>query len=95
MMAALKRRTVRRSSTRPQSTTVFILTQAIYSIRAIPLVLLFFRVFVDYSLQIKQKEIHSVFELKYNDPFVSCTHLPDWLVPPGYRISKQVNVCML
>jgi len=60
IMVALKKRTVRRSSTRSQSINVFILTQAIYSISPILFVFLFFRVFfVDYSLQIKQRENQS------------------------------------
>lgn len=84
---ALKKRTVRRSSTRSQSTRVFILTEAIYSISAILFVLLFFKVFC--RLQpADQTERNSVtaFELEYNDPFVSHT-----LCQPGTN-SSQGNV---
>lgn len=70
--AALKKRRCSSSPARSQSSTVFILTEAIYSIIAIFRVL-FYRVFVDYSLQIKQRNSVTAFELKYNDPFVSQT----------------------
>lgn len=52
MAAALTERAARRKSTsRSQSTSVFILTEAIYSIIAMLFVLLFFRAFVDDSLR--------------------------------------------
>lgn len=93
MTAVLKKKTVRRSSTRSQSTSVFVLTEAIYSISPILFILLFVRVCC--KLQpADQTERNSVtaFELEYNDPFVLHTHcVCQGLVCPIEILFAQVS----